>query len=118
MTVGVTVGVAVVLTAVLQLWAFQVPVRWDLTSRGVNSLDDGTKAVLAGLDAPVHITSLYYKATDFEQPAQARYRQAVDDVLRLYAQENPAHIRTAWINPLQEQQRYGALIDTLRQLPD
>jgi hypothetical protein len=114
--VAVSVAVAVVLTALLQLWAVQVPVHWDLTSRGVNSLDVGTKTVLANLDQPIDITSLYYKA-DPEEPNQARYRQAVGDLLRLYEQENPARITTSWINPLQEQARFGELLEQLRGLP-
>lgn len=118
--VAISVLLAALLTALLQLLVFKTgrPLKWDLTSSGINSLSAGTRNVLASLeDEKIHLTSLYLE-TDIESAAQKKYRQAVDDLLRLYQVENPSKVERAWINPLKDQVKLGQLLERVRELPD
>ena len=38
----VSIGLMLLLVVLLQRWAFQSPVKWDLTSTRINSLSNGT----------------------------------------------------------------------------
>ncbi len=114
--VAVSIAVAVVLTAVLQMWAFQSGLRWDMTTAGVNSLDAGTRKSLDALgDRRIKLTSLYSEL-DIEHDAQRHYREAVEGLLELYQREYP-HIEIEWINPLKKQGRLAAFIAEIRSLP-
>lgn len=119
-TVGFMVSVSIVIAAVLmvllQTWAFQAPLRWDLTSSGINSLKRGTEQVLSSLDdKTICLTSLYFE-TDLEEEDQKKYRKSVKDLFRLYQVENPSRIETAWINPLQEQTKLNQLMTRIRKM--
>ncbi len=124
-TVGLMVGVSVliagVLMVLLQRWAFAAPVKWDMTSRRVNSLGPGTTAVLKHLgEHKIRLTNLYYKSdyiSKEQQDVQERYRTAVNDLLRLYQVENPRNIETGWINPLTDQAKLTQTLERLRNLP-
>ncbi len=113
--VAVSIMVAAIVTVVLQRWAFQAQVRWDLTSGGLNSLGAGTRVVLDSLadDDTVSLTSLYLE-TDIELDAQKKYRKAVNDLLRLYQAERPSRIEVEWINPLKDQGAVSRLLQRIR----
>ena len=88
-TVGTVVTISIVfaagLMALLQFMTFKMqrPVKWDLTSAGINSLNTGTRSVLDGLgDEKIYLTSLYLE-TDIETDAQRKYREAIDVALRV-----------------------------------
>jgi len=118
--VGTNVIIATVLVVgivvILQALAYKNPVRWDMTSSGVNSLSKATENLLRGLDTKVELTSLYFE-TDREEPDQQRYRQAADDLLRLYEATNRSKVSAAWINPLKDHEQFNKLRARLRELP-
>ncbi|MCH7660528.1 MAG: Gldg family protein [Euryarchaeota archaeon] len=99
--VGTNVLVATLLVVgivvVLQLMAYKMPVRLDMTSSGVNSLSEGTENLLATLDENVRVTSLYFE-TDRETEDQQRYRQASRNLLDLYEATKRSRIKSEWIN--------------------
>lgn len=105
--------VAVVVVA--QIIAFKSPSHWDMTSSGNNSLSDGTQNLLNSLDAPVRLTSLYFE-TDLQEKDQPRYRQAVDDLLKLYEAHNRSKVSTDWINPLNDHEKFQKLQARLTEL--
>lgn len=113
LTVGTNVLAATLLfvgiVGVLQFMAFKAPVRWDLTSEGVNSLSDATEKLLRGLDQNIRITSLYFE-TDLEEPDQQRYRRAVDSLLSLYESTNRSKIASSHINPLSDHEGFRGLM--------
>lgn len=120
----ITIGANVLLStllligivAICQWWAFASPMRIDMTSSGVNSLSDGTTALLDSLETNVRLTSLYFEA-DLEAKDQSRYRQATQNLIDLYESDNRTKIRAEWINPLKDQQKFQALVERLRQIP-
>ncbi len=119
-TVGSMVTVSIVFAAalmvLLQFMTFNArrPLKWDLTSSGINSLNTGTRTMLDNLgDQKIYLTSLYLE-TDIETEAQRKYRNAVDDLLRLYQAEKPANIEIDWINPLKDQPKLGRLLERVR----
>lgn len=119
-TVGTVVTISIVFAAglmvLLQFMTFKMPrqVKWDLTSAGINSLNTGTRSVLDGLgDEKIYLTSLYLE-TDIETDAQRKYREAIDDMMRLYQAEKPSNIEIEWINPLKDQPRLGELLQRVR----
>lgn len=119
-TVGTMVVVSIIfaagLTVLLQFITFnaQRPLKWDLTSSGINSLNAGTRSVLDSLgEKKVYLTSLYME-TDIESEAQRKYRKAVNDLLRLYQAERPANVEIDWINPLKDQPKLGVLLKRVR----
>ncbi|RME38700.1 MAG: hypothetical protein D6788_06915, partial [Planctomycetota bacterium] len=114
--VAVTTVLAAAVVVVAQVLAFNMPLRWDMTSSGVNSLSEGTEHLLRSLDRNVRITSLYFE-TDREEPDQARYRRAVKDLLDLFEATNRARISTAWVNPLKHHEAYQKLKIRLAEKP-
>ena len=119
-TVGTMVTVSIIFAAglmiLVQFMAFraQRPLKWDLTSSGINSLNVGTRGVLDSLgERKVYLTSLYLE-TDIETDAQRKYRRAVDDLLRLYQAEKPSRIEIGWINPLKDQPKLRILLERVR----
>ncbi|MCH7631928.1 MAG: Gldg family protein [Planctomycetes bacterium] len=118
--VGTNVLVATLLVVgivvVLQLMAYKMPVRLDMTSSGVNSLSEGTENLLATLDENIRVTSLYFE-TDRETEDQQRYRQASRNLLDLYEATNRSHIKSEWINPLKDHEKFRNLIARLREKP-
>ena len=73
---NVLVGTALVIgiVVVLQLLAYQIPKRWDMTRSGVNSLGEGTENLLHALTINVTLTSLYFETA---LPADEALQQAV-----------------------------------------
>lgn len=114
--VAVMIVIVVALVGVLQAIAYSVPGRLDMTSSRVNSLSEGTAALLRNLDADVRITSFYFK-TDLEDEDQPRYRRAVDDLLGLYQSTNRSRIRTDWINPLSDHEKKKRFVAEMRDHP-
>lgn len=113
--VAVTIILAVAVVGVLQALAYNAPsVKVDMTSTGVNSLSEGTINLLENLDKNVTLTSLYFE-TDLEEEDQPLYRRAVKDLLGLYAATARAKIRTDWINPLSDHEKFKALQTRLRE---
>ncbi|MCH7703550.1 MAG: Gldg family protein [Planctomycetes bacterium] len=111
--VAVSIALLVGLVTVIQVLAFSFPIRWDMTSTGVNSLGEGTENMLAALEMNVRITSLYFE-TDRETEEQSGYRQSVADLIALYEATNRTRVSTRWINPLKDHDKYKALITDLR----
>ena len=108
--VGVVLAVAVVV--VIQVIAYSVPQRWDMTSSGVNSLSEGSENLLRGLDSDVRITSLYFE-TDREDEDQSRYRRSAQDLIGLYEATNRSRVTAEWVNPLKDRQKIVAMLDRL-----
>lgn len=115
--VALAVVLAVALVGVVQAFSYRAlsTARYDMTRSGVNSLSDGTKNLLRGLDKNIRITSLYFE-TDREEADQPRYRRAVQNLLGLYEASNRARITTDYINPLKDRDRFNALTARLRGL--
>ncbi|MCH7807940.1 MAG: Gldg family protein [Planctomycetes bacterium] len=115
---NVLVGTALVIgiVVVLQLLAYQIPKRWDMTRSGVNSLGEGTENLLHALTTNVTLTSLYFE-TDRETEDQPRYRRAVDDLIGLYAATNRGKVSAQWINPLKDHEAFKKLVSRLREKP-
>jgi len=105
----IVIGIVVV----LQLIAYSMPTRWDMTSSGVNSLSDGTENLLRDIDTNVTLTSLYFE-TDREDEDQPRYRRAVDDLLGLYEATNRTKVTSDWVNPLKDHEKFKKLLAGLR----
>ena len=119
--VGTNVVVSIVVLAaivVLVQWLAHLAPggRLDMTDSGVNTLSDATDRLVRSLDTPVTLTSLYFE-TDREEEDQPRYRDAVDDLLNLYAGLNRGAITVQWINPLKDHEEYRTLLRDLQQLP-
>ncbi|MGB2987625.1 MAG: Gldg family protein, partial [Phycisphaerae bacterium] len=116
--VGTNVIVATLLVVgvvvVAQLIAYRLPSRWDMTSSGVNSLNEGSENLLRSLDTGIRLTSLYFE-TDREEEDQPRYRRAAQDLLGLYEATNRAKVRTEWINPLKDHEKFRKLLARLRE---
>jgi hypothetical protein len=113
--VAVSVALAVGITVVLQVMAFNAPGRWDMTSSGINSLTSATERLLGDLDGTVRLTSLYFE-TELEEEDQPRYRRAVDDLLKLYQSVNRPHVVADWINPIKDHQKLNELMSGLRKI--
>ena len=114
--VGTNVVVAVILVVaiivVVQVIAYRVPLRWDMTSSGVNSLSEGTENLLRILDTNVRLTSLYFE-TDREDEDQPKYRRSAQDLLDLYEAMNRGKVTSEWINPLKDHEKISALLTRL-----
>lgn len=118
--VGTNVVLATVLVialvGVVQWGAYQVGGKADWTSSSVNSLSEGTRGLLDGLDQPVRITSAYFQ-TDLEEEDQSKYRQAVADLTSLYQIENRSKMEIDSLNPLQDHAKRETLLERLREKP-
>lgn len=101
-------ALALGVVVISQVIAFNMPVRYDMTSSGVNSLSDGTENLLGTLESNVRLTSLYFE-TDREEQDQPRYRRAVEDLLNLYEANNRSKVSMEWINPLKDHERFRKL---------
>ena len=116
--IGGNVAAALVLAATVvvfaQLIAFKAPRRWDMTSSGVNSLSEGSENLLRGLDQNVRLTSLYFE-TDREEEDQPQYRRTVRDLIGLYEATNRSKVRSEWVNPLKDHEKYRSLTARLRE---
>ena len=119
-TVGTNVLLATVLVVgivgLLQWASYKLGGRADCTSSSVNSLSDGTVHLLDGLDETVRITTAYFK-TDIEEEDQAKYRNAVNDLVNLYQIENRSKIEVESFNPLQDHDKRKKLLDDLQAKP-
>ena len=109
------VVLAVAIVVGLQWIGYSYSTRADITTTGVNSLSEGTVALLDSLDTKVHLTSLYF-TTDLEDEDQARYRSTVEDLLNLYRVTNRSMITVDTINPLQDHEKRKELFEQLGQL--
>lgn len=123
-TVGANVAMASVLVVgivvALQWIAYESSARgarWDMTSSGVNSLNDVTVNLLRNLETKVTLTSLYFE-TDLEAADQPSYRRAVHDLLELYESTQRAKVTADWINPLSDHDKFKRLVTRLRQKPE
>lgn len=115
--VAVMIVLAVAVVVVLQLIAFNVPLRADMTRTGVNSLSESTEKLLRELPTNIRLTSLYFE-TDREEADQPKYRKAVHDLLELYESINRTKITADEINPLKDHQKLQSLIGRIREKPD
>ncbi len=118
--IGFNVVVATLLViaivAVLQWGGYVFGGKADWTNSGVNSLSEGTKSLLASLDEDVRITSAYFQ-TDLEAESQAKFRQAVADLIDLYQIENRSKIEIDALNPLQDHEKRTKLLERLQKKP-
>ena len=55
----VVAALAIGVVVMLQIMAYALPIRWDMTQSGVNSLTEGTENLLRNVDTNVTLTSLY-----------------------------------------------------------
>lgn len=114
--VALAVILAVALVGVLQYAGYAYNAKADLTSSGINSLSEGTEKLLDSLNTEVTIVSMYFQS-DLEPEDQARFRQAVDDLIDLYHMSNPSKVVADSINPLQDHQRRKELFARLQAIP-
>ncbi|MCG3137886.1 MAG: hypothetical protein HJJLKODD_01741 [Phycisphaerae bacterium] len=113
----VSVMVAAGLMVLLQRWALQAPIKWDLTRSRMNSLSPGTAELLNSLkDGKLYLTSLYLES-DLDSDAQKKYREKVADLIRLYQVQNPAQVETRWINPIKEQVQFTEFLKDILKRP-
>ena len=116
--VGTNVAVMVVLALVLfgfvQYVGFKFgsQIQADMTSHGVNSLRDGTKTLVRGVETSVTLTSLYH-TTDMDEENQ-KFLRAVNDLFSLYQGVNRSKVETKAINPLKDHNERSELIKRLR----
>lgn len=111
----VTVAFAAIVV-IAQLFAYEMPVRLDMTSSGVNSLAPETTNLLNALEKNLRLTSCYFE-TDMENEDQQRYRRSVQDLLDLYEARNRGKITADWINPLEDHEKFTKLMTRLREKP-
>lgn len=114
--VAVMIALALGVVVVLQLIAFNVPLRADMTRTGVNSLSESTEKLLRDLPTNIRLTSLYFE-TDREEADQPKYREAVKNLLALYESTNRTKITADAINPLKDHQKLQQLISRIREKP-
>ncbi len=120
--VGTNVAVMILLAAVLfcfvQWFGFKYAsqARMDMTSASVNSLRDGTKDLVGGLETSVTLTSLYH-TTDMDEENQ-KFLQAVEDLFALYQGANRSKIETASINPWKDHNERNELLQRLGKKPE
>ncbi len=114
--VAVMIVLAVGVVVVMQLIAFSAPPSWraDMTSTGINSLSESTEKLLRELPTNIRLTSLYFE-TDREEADQPKYREAVRNLLDLYASTNRTKITADAINPLKDHQKLQQLITRVRE---
>ncbi len=120
LAIGANVAVAtllvVAIVVVLQWGGYRFAGKSDWTQSGVNSLSEGTRSLLGGLDQNVRITSAYFQ-TDLEAESQAKFRQAVADLIDLYQIENRSKVEIDSFNPLQDHAKREELLERLSELP-
>lgn len=114
--VAIMVALAIGVVVAAQLIAFNVPLRADMTSTGVNSLSESTEKLLRDLPVGVRLTSLYFE-TDREDADQPRYRDAVKSLLALFESTNRTRVTSDWINPLKDHQKFQNLVNRIREMP-
>ncbi len=114
--VFISVALVVGIVVVLQALAFEYTWRADMTSSSINSLSEGTENLVSTLESNVTLTSLYFE-TDRETEDQPRYRRAIDDLLDLYEAGNRSKVKSQWINPLKDHEKYKNLVARLRESP-
>jgi len=114
--VVVATALVVALVVIAQALAYSAPRRWDFTSSGVNSLSDASENLVRDLDQKIRITSLYFE-TDREEEDQPRYRRAMEDLVGLYEATNRSRISAEWINPLKDHEKFGKMMNRLREKP-
>lgn len=114
--VAVMIALATAVVVVAQLIAFNVPLRADMTSTGVNSLSESTEKLLRDLPTNIRLSSLYFE-TDREEADQPKYREAVKNLLALYESTNRTKITADAINPLKDHQKLQQLTARIREKP-
>ncbi|MCP4248403.1 MAG: hypothetical protein GY778_15255 [bacterium] len=106
----------IALVVVLQWGAYRIGGKADWTSSSVNSLSEGTQRLLGGLDQRVRITSAYFQ-NPLEAKDQAKYRQAIQDLIGLCQIENRSRIEVDAFNPLEDHDKREALLLRLKGKP-
>jgi hypothetical protein len=101
----------------IQYFAYQWTAKWDMTSTGINSLSEASERLLKNLDAPIRLTSLYFR-TDPEPEDQQNYRRAIDDLLGLYAATNRTKVTADWVSPPTDYEKFNELVARLQRIPD
>lgn len=95
------IGVAVmfVIVVAVNLIASAMNTRVDLTENKVYTLSEGTKAILAKIDAPVEV-SFYYSQSQSRMPAQFKtYAKRVEDLLAEFRQHSRGHLEIRKLDP-------------------
>ncbi len=113
--VVVSVVLAFAIVVILQWGAFYVDGKLDLTRSGLNSLSPGAERLIADLQEPIRLTSLYFQ-TDIEDESQAKYRKRMDDLLALLQSSNRSRVEIESLNPLQDHGKRERLAERLRGL--
>lgn len=106
--VAISLGSALAVLAVLvgvNVALVNNPVSWDVSARGVHSLSEQTRKVLAKLDAPVRVVDFYKLGT----PEALK----LDALLESYQRESDhiVHERYSPTRDLKEVEAYGATAD-------
>ncbi len=111
--VAIMVALALVLFCFVQYLGFKFGSQFqkDMTSHGVNSLRDGTKTLVRGIQTSVTLTSLYH-TTDMDEENQ-KFLRAVNDLFALYQGVNRSKVETKAINPLKDHNERSELIKRL-----
>ena len=95
--VGV-IGVLVILVAINSL-ATRAKVRVDVTQDRLNTLSDGSKTIVKGLDTDV-VVRFYYTQSENALPVEFRnYAERIKDLLDSYKQVGGKHIRVEILDP-------------------
>src|SRR5688572_6602324 len=81
-SVAGVIAMLVILIAVYVILSL-APARIDVTAEKLNTLSDGTKAILSKLDTPVQIRFFASQGKDVPLPLKA-YAQRVEDLLNEY----------------------------------
>ncbi|MCH7814647.1 MAG: hypothetical protein IID40_11575, partial [Planctomycetes bacterium] len=110
------VALAIALVVIVQWGAYRIGGKADWTRSSVNSLSEGTQRLLDGLDQQVRITTAYFQ-NPLEAKDQAKYRQAVGDLVGLFQIENRSRIEVGAFNPLEDHDKREALFERLKGKP-
>jgi len=96
-----TVGVALVLFAVVgaNLLVSAVRARVDLTEDKLHTLSDGTKAILAKLDAPVQVRLYASRGKDQMPSALQPYVQRIEDMLAEFRAQSRGNLEVRMFDP-------------------
>ncbi|MHC4062896.1 MAG: hypothetical protein ACYSUI_00125 [Planctomycetota bacterium] len=111
-----TVLLVIAIVGAVQWGAYRLGGKADWTSSSVNSLSEGTRGLINGLEEQVRITSAYFE-TDLETEDQAKYRRAVADLTSLYQIENRSRVEIDSFNPLQDHAKNEEVLQRLTAKP-
>ncbi|MBN2447164.1 MAG: Gldg family protein [Phycisphaerae bacterium] len=117
---GINVIISVVVATAVLGFALVLGAKFhtsvDLTSTGLNSLSQRTRALLAGLDGDITLTALYSVPSEYVEVDQRR-QDAVRDLLDLYEGAGRGKVTASVVDPLKDRGKIEEILNRLRAKP-